>query len=135
MNPTQYSADFLLDVAVSANMPSYRRDNDCANILFDARGGWKVSAFYDVGDFDFIDHFVAPDGEVIDPWEWELGDAPDFNPEREKIIWWRETASHPSVPSEAPSLQQAILIAVSKRLLWQDWLDGFKVMTEWPIKR
>lgn len=93
MNPTQYSADFLLEIAISANMPSWNGDNDSGNILFDARDGWKVEAFYDVGDFDYIEHFVAPDGEVIAPWEWETGEDPDFNPEREMIIFWRETAA------------------------------------------
>ncbi len=131
MNPTTYSADFLLEIAVSANMPSCHPDNDCGHILFDARDGWKVYAFYDVGDFDYIEHFVAPDGEIINPWDWEMGEDPNFNPEREKIIWWRETASPPSealpdVPSEIPSLEHVIAMEVSRRML-QHWFDGFRV--------
>lgn len=124
MNPTQYSADFLLDVAASANMPPFHPSNDCGHILFDARDGWKVEAFYDVGDFDYIEHFVAPDGEVIDPWEWEMGEDPHFNPEREKIIWWRVPDKSTSNPAVYPLLHQAIVMEVSRRILLQDWLDG-----------
>lgn len=36
------------------------------NVEYNLPGGWKVVVFIDAGDWDYIDHIVAPDGTVLD---------------------------------------------------------------------
>ena len=33
-----------------------------------AQEGWQVGFFYDFGELDLIDHFIAPDGERLEVW-------------------------------------------------------------------
>jgi hypothetical protein len=36
--------------------------------LFYAKESWCVVFFYDCGELDYIDHFVRPDGAILDVW-------------------------------------------------------------------
>lgn len=87
---TEEWVDRLLAMADAADIPMQPPGNDCfmwTDKDFDLPGGWKISVFYDVGDLDYINHFVAPDGTVIDFWEW-----PDENfddPLRLRLMSWR----------------------------------------------
>lgn len=64
----KYDVDMLLDIADSTNAPDVNGEWYCGE-MFDAKDGWKVSIFYDCGELDYIEYFVAPDGEVIDFWK------------------------------------------------------------------
>lgn len=72
----------LMALAEAANPPNDHPDY-YTDIEFEARDGWKVSFFYDVGELDYIAHFVTPDGEVLDFWEWLESH------ERDWLIAWR----------------------------------------------
>jgi hypothetical protein len=38
-------------------------------MLLRACDGWKVCFYYDGhGDFGYLERFVSPDGEIIEPW-------------------------------------------------------------------
>jgi hypothetical protein len=79
-------ADTLLAIARSAQPPPFLENNDSDTIELPARDGWRVRFFYDVGDFDYIEEFVSPRGDIIDFWDW-----PEETPGREKLIGcgWR----------------------------------------------
>lgn len=94
MNPTPYTADFLLDVAKSAPLPrSVPEAHWHSTLTFSARDGWQVAVFYDGDEFDYIEHFVAPDGSAVEPWEWpnteQDEDMPFVYGDKERIIFWR----------------------------------------------
>lgn len=93
-------AEKLLAMADAANVPSDNPDpNWRSDIDFDLADGWKMSIFYDVGDLDYINHFVAPDGEVVDFWDWpdltDLTDTEDTwnwaDPDKRMLMGWRGT--------------------------------------------
>ncbi|OCW56277.1 hypothetical protein [Hoeflea olei] len=94
MNPSPYTADFLLDIAKSAPFPHAVPEVQWHSTLtFDARDGWQVSVFYDGDEFDYIAHFITPGGNVIDPWAWPDADQDEHAPfaygDKERIIFWR----------------------------------------------
>ena len=86
----------LLEMAESVNAPETQPSdgpNWCTEVEFEGKHGWKVSIFYDCGDIDYIDHFVAPDGHIINFWNWP-GDGvnpadPDFNDAKNVLVNWR----------------------------------------------
>lgn len=90
----RYDVDMLLDIADSTNAPDENREWYCEE-MFDAKDGWKVSIFYDCGELDYIDHFMAPDGEVINFWEWPDTYLPngdydhDHRHPRNRLMAWR----------------------------------------------
>jgi hypothetical protein len=57
-----YSPEYLLEIARSARFPRTSWDQD----TFPSKDGWKVRAFYDAGDWDYLDALISPNGEVID---------------------------------------------------------------------
>lgn len=70
---TEEWVDRLIAMADASGIPdSSPPDADWmwTDVDFDLPDGWKMTVFYDGGDVDYIDHFVAPDGTVIDFWEW-----------------------------------------------------------------
>jgi hypothetical protein len=79
---TKYDVWELMALAESVNPPNDHPDY-YTDVEFEAREGWKVSIFYDVGELDYIAHFVTPDGEVLDFWEWPEGR------DRDLLIAWR----------------------------------------------
>ena len=59
---------FLLEIASSAAPPDTQPGDSpdwCGDVTRPARDGWHVCFFYDCGELDYIDHFVAPDGEKL----------------------------------------------------------------------
>ena len=61
----------LLEIAESANPPETQPSNSpnwCGEVLFYAKESWCVVFFYDCGELDYIDHFVRPDGAILDVW-------------------------------------------------------------------
>jgi hypothetical protein len=62
MEPTNVDPEYLKQLAISANLPLIEWDQD----VFECNDGWKVRVFYDAGDYDYIDSWIAPDGTVID---------------------------------------------------------------------
>jgi hypothetical protein len=67
----KYDQFFLLEIAESANPPENQPGDSedwCGDVEMLARDGWKVTFFYDCGELDYIDHFISPDGELIDVW-------------------------------------------------------------------
>ncbi|MBB3520986.1 MULTISPECIES: hypothetical protein [Rhizobium] len=94
MNPTPYTADFLLDIAKSTPFPLAVPYEDWHSTLtFDARNGWQIAVFYDGEEFDYIEHFVAPDGSLVNAWDWpdteQDENAPFVCGDKERIIFWR----------------------------------------------
>lgn len=65
-------AERLLSMADAANVPDDHPNPDWwpSEVEFELSDGWKMAVFYDVGDLDYIEHFVAPDGQIIDFWDW-----------------------------------------------------------------
>lgn len=45
---------------------------------------WKVVVFYDVGELDYIEHFVDPEGRVLDWWAF-----PWHSEEHQRLLAWR----------------------------------------------
>ena len=77
----------LLEIAESVNPPNEQpegSDNWCTDAEFVAENGWKVFIFYDCGELDYIAHFITPDGEEIDFWEWA-----EEHPWKSFLINWR----------------------------------------------
>lgn len=94
MNPTSFTADFLIDIANSAPFPlTVPEEQWWQTLTFDARDGWQVAIFYDGAEFDYVDHFIAPDGTVIEPFEWpsteQDEDAEFVWGDKERICFWR----------------------------------------------
>ena len=79
---TPYTADFLLGLIIPGSIPM-NGDVDAMDVEFDCRDGWKVNVFYDVGELDYINHFVTPNGDTVDFWKW-----PDSD-ERQRLLCWR----------------------------------------------
>ena len=77
-----YAASFLLGLLMPGTIPD-NNDSDVDLVEFECRDGWKVSVFYDVGELDYIDHFVSPDGTVIDFWDWPESD------DKSTLMSWR----------------------------------------------
>ena len=66
-----------MEIAESANAPDTQpcdSRNWSAHVEFEAKDNWKVVIFYDCGNLDYIDHFITPDGEIIDYWDWPDGE-------------------------------------------------------------
>lgn len=76
-----YAADFLIDLANSTAFPDVS-DDGAPWKTYPSKDGWQVCYFYDADYIDYIQHFIAPNGDVIDFWEW-----PD-SPERDQLIAW-----------------------------------------------
>lgn len=85
----QWGQFFLMDIAESA-APPQNVDSTCpywcGEEEFQARDGWKVTFFYDCGELDYIDHFVTPDGQVLEVWEDLTGDQDQWPP----LLNWSE---------------------------------------------
>lgn len=75
-----YTADFLLGLLAGIDIPEH---SDEMTPLISINDGWKVCVFYDCGELDYIEYFVAPDGSIVDFWEW-----PDSDDQR-RLIGWR----------------------------------------------
>ena len=76
----------LVAIAEAAHLPAKAPtdgDRIWTTEVFPAKDGWKVAVFYDVDEFNYIERFVTPEGNVIDFWDW-----PDC-PERQALIDWR----------------------------------------------
>ena len=52
----------LVAIAESANIPFVEGEGLVAQDSFQAKDGWQVNVFYDGGEFDYIDEFLAPNG-------------------------------------------------------------------------
>ena len=73
----------LLRIAEAANPPDEHQDQSfCGDETFSSCDGWQVVFFYDMGELDYIDHFVTPTGYKIEFWDWP-------EPERELLTSWR----------------------------------------------
>lgn len=60
--------EFLSDLASLAAPPA-QHGNRAHVLIMPARDGWQVGFFYsDRGEFGYLDHFIAPNGEPICPW-------------------------------------------------------------------
>ncbi|RDJ20876.1 hypothetical protein DWF00_28465 [Bosea caraganae] len=65
----------LSEVATSAAPPP-KHGNYAHFVILPARDGWKVCFFYDGrGDFGYIERFLSPNGELIEPWTLPETDA------------------------------------------------------------
>ncbi len=64
----KYGQFYLLEVAESANPPLYPPADGGAWLTLDAKDGWKVCFFYDCDDLDYIEHFIKPNGDVLEAW-------------------------------------------------------------------
>lgn len=78
-----YSAEFLLGLLEGVEIPDDSSVDDVWEKEFDCRDGWRVVVFYDVGELDYIEYFVTPDGEKINFWDW-----PESN-DRSELMNWR----------------------------------------------
>ena len=81
---TAPNATALIEIAESANAPYELDAGTFEHREFLARDGWRVVIFYDDGDLDYIEHFIAPDGTIVDFWKW-----PDDLPGRDMLVGWR----------------------------------------------
>lgn len=90
-----YSADFLLDIANTADCPRINREHDFGDQPFPAKDGWTVVIFYDAGDLDYIAHFLTPDGEEIDFWKWPESE------DRDRLIAWRGRPTPEEIEQQA----------------------------------
>jgi hypothetical protein len=79
--PSKYSADFLIDIANSAEIPM-RNTNPWQWWPYPAKDGWIVSVYFDADEFDHIGYFVTPCGGLVDFWDWEDG------PEKARMASW-----------------------------------------------
>ncbi len=50
------------------------------HVTYTFRNGWKMNVFFDGYDWDYVDHFTAPNGQHINP-----DNSP--KPEGEEFIW------------------------------------------------
>lgn len=125
----KYDVDMLLDIADSTNAPDENGEWYCEQML-DARDGWRVSIFYDCGELDYIDHFIAPDGEVISPWDWPAqacgpDDEYDETLPSNRMMAWRgvrrpeteeEKARREFIEALSPDERMAFHVAAMNRL-------------------
>lgn len=59
---------YLSEVATSA-APPFRHGNRSHFIVLPACDGWEVCFYYDGrGDFGYLESFLSPEGEIIEPW-------------------------------------------------------------------
>ncbi|KAA1237125.1 hypothetical protein FHL81_10830 [Agrobacterium tumefaciens] len=92
----KYSADYLLEIAASVSLTNlvgdfYRDahgDMLWGDETHDAKDGWKVVIFWDGGEYDYVDHWISPEGEVICPWDWPH-DFENHGTDRDKLICFR----------------------------------------------
>ncbi len=73
-------ADVLIEIAVKAEVCYAEEDMTSYPFTF---AGWQVLAGYQHGEFQHLEHFVNPKGEVVDPWAW-----PDCH-DRSRLLAWR----------------------------------------------
>lgn len=73
-------ADKLLSL-IDCQIPAICLDDESL-LEFGIRDGWKLVVFYDCNSFDYIDHFISPEGKVIDFWDW-----PESY-DRQKLVNW-----------------------------------------------
>jgi hypothetical protein len=84
----------LLQLAEDVKPPNELTAEDDAagrgfgDVEFPHPGGWKVIVFYDGLELDYIDSFIAPDGEMMTPWV-----ASDRLDEYDTIKLWRGVGS------------------------------------------
>ena len=73
-------ADVLIEIAEKAGVCYAEEATTSYPFTF---GGWQVLAGYHRGEFQHLEHFVNPKGEVVDPWAW-----PDCH-DRTRLLAWR----------------------------------------------
>lgn len=66
-----YTATFLLGLLEGIPIPPEIEAGECRDVEIPVKDGWKVNVYYDCGGLDFINHFVTPDGEVVNFWNWQ----------------------------------------------------------------
>ena len=77
---TEYTAEQLLQLLDGFTCPV---DSQYEPLMtFDLKDGWKVVVFYDCESFDYLDEFIAPNGQVVDFWEFPESEA------RQRLIDW-----------------------------------------------
>jgi len=94
--PPSHSVQSLLKPSVSDTLiglinvpiPGTSESQD-SRVEYKIKDGWKVSVFYDVGVFDYLEHFINPDGEIVDFWEW-----PDSEDKQQLIDWYPPRENH-----------------------------------------
>jgi len=81
----------LVEIAESMNPPNEMFEDDgnpaWKDVVFDRLDGWKIVINYDGGEVDYISHFVDPEGNVIDFWEWEESEN------KRMLMCWRGVGS------------------------------------------
>lgn len=50
-----------------ASEPAGRQFFVFQNVTYELPGGWSMVVYFDQTDWDYVDHFVAPDGTMLDP--------------------------------------------------------------------
>ena len=63
----EYTTEFLIEIAENAKIPR-TFDTLFPWQSYSSTDGWLVVVFFDAGDLDYIDHFIAPDGTKINVW-------------------------------------------------------------------
>lgn len=90
--------DELLEIAETANPPEQMPDT-FGELTLPARDGWKVAFHYDHnGEIRYISHFITPDGQTIDFWQWN-----DGIPGRETLMAWCRTGDAAKLKSRGES--------------------------------
>ena len=64
-------------------------DGTFGDVEYQTSNGWRVVVFNDCGSWDYIDHFVAPDGTRIEVWPESDVDLLDRDNERNQIAFYR----------------------------------------------
>jgi hypothetical protein len=122
----KYDADMLLDIADSTNAPG-ENDDPWGSVIFDGKDEWKVSIFYDCGELDYIEHFVAPDGEIIDFWKWPDTYLPngdydhDLRHPRNRLMAWRGVRRPETEEKARHWLPVSNKASTSKPSPWPSW--------------
>lgn len=77
----------LLDIAHAAITASdvHITAGDCYDLVLPSIDGWQVCFFIDCGDLDYIDHFITPDGEMLQVWPGEAYQSEQWPP----VMNWR----------------------------------------------
>ena len=76
----QSLAEVLIEIAVKAKVCDAESSIPSYPFTF---AGWQVMVGYQHGEFQHLEHFVNPKGEVVDPWAW-----PDCH-DRTRLLAWR----------------------------------------------
>ncbi len=92
----------LLDLAEKSNPPKEQPSvskNWCTDVPFSV-DGWVVWIFYDCGELDYITYFTAPDGTMIDFWEWD-----ENHPWKNDLMNWRNVGDMHRLQLSAANIQ------------------------------